>query len=271
MVASMSESNVWQLHDAACAAGQDGYVDPATGYLTFTRDYLQRRGRCCAAGCRHCPFAHSNIPVEARPAKIKQAAWLTYAYVDPEPASLLFWSGGKDSYLAYLDLQRRQRHTVLLTTFDAQSGVIAHQGLHIDDVIQQALALSLPLIGVPLHSDKDYVDHILPALTLSPQVNELVFGDLHLVHIRNWREQTFGAHPDIQGFSLAFPLWQVDYEALFKQLALSPISITISATVPDLAWAQGLSYDADFIARLPEGVDPFGENGEFHTHVKVDG
>jgi hypothetical protein len=43
-------------HDAAMAAGEDGYVDPQTGYFVFTRAFLAARGTCCSSGCRHCPY-----------------------------------------------------------------------------------------------------------------------------------------------------------------------------------------------------------------------
>ena len=43
-------------HDRADAAGEDGYVDPTTGYVVFTRSALAARGRCCGNGCRHCPY-----------------------------------------------------------------------------------------------------------------------------------------------------------------------------------------------------------------------
>ncbi|MGE3262405.1 MAG: DUF5522 domain-containing protein [Bacteriovoracia bacterium] len=36
--------------------GEDYYLDPDTGLLTFTADYLRKRGYCCDSGCRHCPY-----------------------------------------------------------------------------------------------------------------------------------------------------------------------------------------------------------------------
>jgi hypothetical protein len=42
-------------HDAAVARGDDGYIDPETGYFVFTAAYLARRA-CCDNGCRHCPW-----------------------------------------------------------------------------------------------------------------------------------------------------------------------------------------------------------------------
>ena len=47
-------------HDAAVAAGSDGYVDPATGWWVFTAATLAARGRCCDQGCRHCPWVGSD-------------------------------------------------------------------------------------------------------------------------------------------------------------------------------------------------------------------
>jgi hypothetical protein len=43
-------------HAAAVTAGQDGYLDPSTGYFVFTASYLRDRGDCCEVGCRHCPW-----------------------------------------------------------------------------------------------------------------------------------------------------------------------------------------------------------------------
>lgn len=43
-------------HEAAMAAGEPGYLDPATGLFVMTAAELRRRGRCCDNGCRHCPW-----------------------------------------------------------------------------------------------------------------------------------------------------------------------------------------------------------------------
>jgi hypothetical protein len=47
---------VLAAHARALAAGEDGYLDPATGYWVFTAAYLWDRGTCCERGCRHCPY-----------------------------------------------------------------------------------------------------------------------------------------------------------------------------------------------------------------------
>ena len=49
-------SAIIAAHTAAVAAGEDGYVDPASGLFVMTATYLLARGYCCDQGCRHCPY-----------------------------------------------------------------------------------------------------------------------------------------------------------------------------------------------------------------------
>ena len=46
------------VHEAALAAGEAGYPDPATGLFVLTAGFLARRGTCCGRGCRHCPYVN---------------------------------------------------------------------------------------------------------------------------------------------------------------------------------------------------------------------
>ncbi len=50
-----------QLHEGACARGQDTYVDPSSGYRVITEVALRRRGECCGSKCRHCPYDWINV------------------------------------------------------------------------------------------------------------------------------------------------------------------------------------------------------------------
>ncbi len=242
------------------------YVDPSTGYRVFTRGSHLRRGSCCASGCRHCPF-------DRRGGETPQPSWQRRVTPPGRDVDVLSWSGGKDSYLAWLDLcAEAQRAVVLLTTHDADSGMIAHQDLSIDVVEAQAKALRLDLITVPLHPSVSYDVAITLALDMVSarhRVRRLVFGDLHLEEIRRWREQTFGAWVAQQQASLHFPLWHADPTALLRRLEASGATATLSAT-PGGWGTVGQRFDADFVASLPPEVDPFGENGEFHTKIEIE-
>lgn len=73
-----------QVHDEAVARGARAYRDPATGYQVFTELGLLERGRCCGAGCRHCPYGHLGVVrVRERPPGLP-----TWRVVRPDPRPL---------------------------------------------------------------------------------------------------------------------------------------------------------------------------------------
>jgi hypothetical protein len=49
-------ADVVVAHEAAIAAGAQGYLDPRTGLFVMTAVYLAARGTCCDSACRHCPY-----------------------------------------------------------------------------------------------------------------------------------------------------------------------------------------------------------------------
>ena len=284
-----SAAPAWRAaHDAACAQGAATYADPRTGYQVFTRVGLEALGECCGAGCRHCPYAHANVKGAHRAQRIQQPAllhtpehWPAHAKEIPEGqgAQVVFWSGGKDSFLALRAWLNRhggaRERVLLLTTFDASSRVIAHQRVHIEQVQRQAEALGLPLLGVPLHAGADYGERMAAAFAclreLGLPAQQLIFGDLHLEHIRGWRERSFAE----LGASLHFPLWHADPQDLLRELLATGVPCTLSAcpandTLQLPAAMPGRPFDADFVdlARA-QAWDPFGEGGEFHTLAQV--
>ena len=56
-----------RAHDDAVARGESSYVDPVTGFLVFTAEFLSERGRCCGSGCRHCPYDDDVRRAAGRP------------------------------------------------------------------------------------------------------------------------------------------------------------------------------------------------------------
>ena len=268
----MNENNWRVLHERACRAGEEFYVDPGTGWRVFTEVGLRRRGSCCGSGCRHCPYAHEAVPVEERPRLARRPTWMTSVHPPSKPADVLFWSGGKDSFLTYRALRREgSRSIVLLTTFDAQSRKIAHQELDIELVARQAEHLGVPLLGVPLHPGEAYEARIAEAARMVPRIARFVFGDLHLEHIRDWRVEAFRELAAELGASLHFPLWGAPYEALMDDLEASGAVCEVSAVTEEASGVVrvGQRFDRALMTALPERIDRFGENGEFHTLVKV--
>ena len=267
----MTVADPWAVHDDACRRGEVTYVDPRSGYQVFTAVGLKQRGRCCGSGCRHCPFAHEAVPLEGRAARIHQPAWLGPPPRLDEPKVVLFWSGGKDSFLAFRALCRAGcgERIVALTTFDGATRRVAHQEVAIDTVVAQARTLGLPLLGVPLQPAKPYRQQVSAGLDLLERMDALAFGDLHLAHIRHWRERELGPLLESRGARLDFPLWRAEYPVLLDDLAASGAACHISAVEhPALGHVRvGDVFDRAFVERLPAAVDGFGENGEFHTVI----
>jgi len=178
-------------------------------------------------------------------------------------APVLFWSGGKDSFLAFDSV--RGEAPVLLTTYDPATGQVPHQNIPIAHVRAQAKVLGRPLIEVPLPHpcvNERYVHAVGAALG---PAHELVFGDLHLADIRAWREACFAA------WRCRFPLWQVPYDRLLDRLWALGRPVAVSGVRADLdrRIQVGAVYDAAFVAALPTDIDAMGERGEFHTRVDL--
>ena len=176
-------------------------------------------------------------------------------------APVLFWSGGKDSFLAFDAI--RGEAPVLLTSYDPATGVVPHQEIAIDHIRAQATALGRPLIEVPLAQPCPNDRYIAAIEAALGEACELVFGDLHLADIRAWREASFPSH------RCRFPLWQLPYDRLLSRLWHLDRRITVSGVRADLrpCIAVGARYDAAFVKALPPELDAMGERGEFHTMV----
>ncbi|HET6528823.1 MAG TPA: hypothetical protein VFG39_08755 [Balneolaceae bacterium] len=188
--------------------------------------------------------------------------------------NILFWSGGKDAYLA-LEFFRKNHPDAeirLLTTYDETDEIVPHQQIKLKDIKKQAIDLGLELITVPLPSDclnEVYLGRLGEILGgLNEPVEHLIFGDLYLEDIRQWREKVFGEI----GYSCIFPIWKKSIHDLLPVLLLKPVEVKISAVKEEFQplIRVGEAYDQKFVTQLqhlPQDIDPMGENGEFHTQV----
>ena len=266
-------SNIEELHRIACEAGRDTYIDPVSGYQVLTSKALLKQGACCGNSCRHCPYGHINV---SDPDRIKQQLaspvlmnWSSNA----KSIDILFWSGGKDSFLALASLLQEKRNIVLLTSFGSLTNRVSIQNIHIKNIAKQSEFLKLPLCLVPLAPNTDYKASIQEALKMiatqtGASIERLVFGDLHLQNIRQWRVDTW---PE---YEIATPLFDVPYIKLLDKLwelqKEMDLSITLSTelSLANETLAIGTPYTQLLVDRLKENnVDAMLENGEAHTLV----
>lgn len=249
------------LHDEAVRAGRNNYRDPHTGYRVFTELAHLRRGTCCGQGCRHCPYGHLEVP-GGRP-RGDAPWWHLAGPVEAEALDLVSWSGGKDAWLALRRLPPIGRR-VLFTTYDPLTGRLPVQGVHLDEVRAQADWLALDLFAVPVPSQDAFLETTRAAFEVAERrapIRRIAFGDLHLQDLRAWRERAWADRP------LAFPLWGESPDSLLDELEASGAEVVISASdCPSLP--VGTIFDRAALPALPPDVDPWGENGEFHTLVR---
>ncbi|MDZ7791760.1 MAG: ATP-binding protein [Xanthomonadales bacterium] len=181
-------------------------------------------------------------------------------------------SGGKDS-LYMLDTLRRDpawQVEALVTTVNETNRRVAMHGTSESLLRMQAESLGLPLnvVGLPENCDNQTYEERL-AEGLQPLqaggVATIASGDLFLKDIRHWRERSFRS----MGWEPVFPIWHTPTDRLARLLTCDPwrtvITCIDSQVMPETM--LGRPIDLELLAELPEGVDPCGESGEFHTFV----
>ncbi len=186
---------------------------------------------------------------------------------------VLSWSGGKDSALALYELLRSDRYEVvsLLATVAKQYERISHHGVRTELLEQQAAALGVRLHKLYLPSyvctNTDY-EAAMKKVMLDYKdagVLTVAFGDIFLQDLREYRERNL-AKVDMKAI---FPIWRRDTTELvhaFIDLGFKARLCCVDGKKLGEGFA-GRAIDADLIRDLPEGVDPCGENGEFHSYV----
>ncbi|WP_363317916.1 ATP-binding protein [uncultured Algibacter sp.] len=180
------------------------------------------------------------------------------------------WSSGKDSALALYHLLQDNRYSVdeLITTVNSHFNRVSMHGLRKELLIAQTNALNIPasLIELPeMPSMEVYEQKMIDTVLRLKKdgFTHTAFGDIFLEDLRVYRENQLAK----QNIKAVFPLWKRDTKALlneFLNLGFKTIIVCANSKYFDEDFV-GTVIDENFIKNLPEGVDPCGENGEFHT------
>ena len=182
----------------------------------------------------------------------------------------LAWSSGKDSAWALHVLRREARVEVtgLLTTVSAARCRVAMHDVRVELLQAQADAAGLPLHTVRLPDpcpNPDYEAAMRSALAAARAagVEAVAFGDLYLEDIRRYRETQMAG----TGLSPLFPLWGRPTRELAGEMVEGGLRARVACVDPRRLEASfaGREFDRSFLDALPAGIDPCGENGEFHT------
>jgi uncharacterized protein (TIGR00290 family) len=185
---------------------------------------------------------------------------------------LLSWSSGKDSAWTLHVLRRDPSIEIcgLLTTINAQFDRVAMHGVRRAILEAQAVAAGLPLWTIPLPwpcPNAVYEERMAEACqrAIDEHIDAVAFGDLFLEDVRAYRVKQLAP----TGLEPLFPLWQIPTDTLAGEMIAGGLRARISCvdTKQLPASFAGREFDSDFLRELPEGADPCGERGEFHTCV----
>lgn len=187
---------------------------------------------------------------------------------------LLSWSGGKDAAWALHVLRQRDDVEVvgLLTVVTREHDRASMQGIRRDVLHLQANAAQLPLLeaAIPANcANADYEAAMAGAMGEAasrwPGLRTVAFGDLFLEDIRAYRVENLAR----VGWEVVTPLFGSDTTQLAQAMIAGGLRASlccVDTTQLDARFA-GRDFDEALLEELPPGIDPCGENGEFHTCV----
>ena len=184
---------------------------------------------------------------------------------------LVSWSSGKDSAWMLHTLQQQHPGAVagLLTTLNAAFDRVAMHAVRRTLLEAQAEAAGLPLYAVGLPwpcSNDEYERRMRDAVSsvVASGFTHVAFGDLFLEDVRRYREDRLAG----SGLAPLFPLWKTKpTDELAREMIAGGLRAVVTCVDPRKlpATFAGRSFDARLLADLPDGIDPCGERGEFHS------
>lgn len=182
----------------------------------------------------------------------------------------VLWTGGKDCALAHYEAVLAGHRVTCLVTFAPESGEFLSHPL--DFMGYQAEAMGLPHRVIPVVEPfRDSYVNAIRALGAEHGVDALITGDIAEVDgYPNWiRECSEGS-----GVQVLTPLWGADRLDLLHRLLDRKFRVVMSCVKSPWLTHEWLGREitAETMNELQalnrvNGVDPCGENGEFHTVV----
>jgi len=184
--------------------------------------------------------------------------------------TMLSWSSGKDSAWALQVMREDPDIQVagLFCTINQEFDRVAMHGVRMALLQEQADSVGLPIKLIPIPnpcSNAEYAKIMTEFVSgeKARGTEYLAFGDLFLEDIREYREQALNG----TGITPIFPIWGIDTRILATTMLESGLRAQISCVDPSQLGREycGREFDTAFLKDLPPGVDPCGENGEFHS------
>ena len=188
------------------------------------------------------------------------------------PKALIAWSSGKDSAWALHVVRQSGGYDVVgaLTTVNRTFARVAMHGVRQELLEMQIAAAGLKpmLVHIPHPCTNDIYEAAMAetvAQAKADGITHIIFGDLFLEDIRAYRVEKLKE----TGITPVFPLWLAPTAQLARDMIAGGLQAHLSTV--DLkklsADFAGRRFDEALLGDLPPGIDPCGENGEFHSFV----
>ena len=178
------------------------------------------------------------------------------------------FSGGKDCTLAAF-LAKRAGYTpcALVSMQNTRDEFIAlHAGTEV--LTAQADAIGLPIVFAETtwETYREVFSSTLLTIKEELDIRHVVFGDIDIEGHRQWSEELCFE----LGLETVLPLWQktrTDTVNEFLDLGFEAV-ISVIDTVKTPEKYLGAPFTRETVTEMQkDGIDPCGENGEFHTIV----
>jgi uncharacterized protein (TIGR00290 family) len=189
-----------------------------------------------------------------------------------KPKALIAWSSGKDSAWALHEVRQAGEYDVVgaLTTVSEMFDRVSMHGVRNALLTAQLEAAGLPptLVHIPFPCPNDVYESRMETTLAAAKIDgisHVIFGDLFLQDVRAYREQKLAG----TGITPLFPLWERPTAALARAMIDAGVeTYLVCVDLKQLTKSfAGRRFDQSLLAALPDGADPCGENGEFHTFV----
>ena len=188
--------------------------------------------------------------------------------------ALIAWSSGKDSAWALHEARRTGEFDIVgaVTTVTDTFGRVSMHGVREELLQAQLEAAGLPaiVVRIPYPCPNEIYEQKMAATMQDAKargITHMIFGDLYLEDVRAYRERQLAG----TGIAPVFPLWGLPTGPLARAMIEAGVEAhlaTVDLKKLSAAFA-GRRFDLDLLDALPEGTDPCGENGEFHSFVSA--
>ena len=178
------------------------------------------------------------------------------------------WSGGKDScYAMMLAVKQGLIPKVVLNMMNENGKVSRSHGLPLSILEQQASKMQLPLAVIPAswaNYEEKFIE-VLKELKVKYNLDAAVFGDIDLQAHKDWEDKVCEA----ASLKAILPLWKQDRLVLVNEMIDRGIVTMIVSCNNEMGQGYlGKILTKELANELQRnGIDPCGENGEFHTMV----